>query len=134
MDFEQNDLLGHPLAIPSPELLQALASPNVLAVLGAARLMRLLSPVLRGDGAPGGWTTLMDGIPAVFPIPADHNLRRPHAALAGLIDDQGLSVLEVPRPAEAEIQAETRRLAVDAAKRFSDAAALLRDLGKPAHE
>lgn len=134
MDFEQNDLLGHPLAVPSPELVQALASADLLPRLAAARLMGKLSPVLRGDGAIGGWTSLMDGIPAAFPITADHNLRRPYAALAGLIDDPGLDALDVPRPSQSEIRAEMQRLAKDAAIRFATAAAILRELGESSHE
>jgi hypothetical protein len=134
MDFDQTDLLGHPLAVPSPELLQALASPNLLEVLAAARLMRALSPILRGDGATAGWTVLTDGIPAVFPIPSDHNLRRLHAALAGLIEEPVLNVLEITRPTDSEIRAEMCRLAGDAAKRFEAAAAWLSELGESSHE
>lgn len=134
MDFEQKDLLGHPLAVPSPELLQALDSPNLLRVIGAARLINHLCPVLRGDGVTAGWTCLMDGLPAVFPVPSDHNLRQSHAALAGLIEDPVLAILEISRPSEAEIQEVVRRFAAEAAPRFEEAAALLRSLGGVAHE
>lgn len=134
MDFPENDLLGHPLAVPSPELLKALAAADLIQRLAFIRLMRDLSPILRGDGASGGRSELMDGIPAVFPIGMDHSLRHPNAALAGLIDDPLLDALAITRPGNSEIRAEMKRLAKDTAKRFETAAAWLHQLGDSSHE
>lgn len=128
------DLLGHPLAVPSPELQRALALPNLATLCAAARLMNLLSPGMRSDGETGGWTRLMDGIPALFPLGFDNSLRGAIAALAGLIDDPMLPLLKVERPSEDEIRAEMKRLAKDAAKRFETAAEWLRQLGGSSHE
>lgn len=134
MDSQNVDMFGHPLAVPSPELLKALAASDLIQRLAFVGLMRQLSPILRGDGAVGGWSEMMDGIPAVFPIGMDHNLRRPNAALAGLIDDPLLDALNITRPGKSEIRAEMQRLAKDAAERFENAAEWLRQLGDSSHE
>jgi hypothetical protein len=122
-DCLDRDLFGEPLCVPSPALLETLARPDLLDVLGAARLMRDLSPVLRGDDTAAGWTILLDGLPAVFPLGMNHALRSIYAVLAGLVADPVLARLPVALPAESAIQAARARLACQLAARLRAAAA-----------
>lgn len=126
MDYSRNDLFGDPLATPAPALLEALANPHLLEVLACARLMRDLSKRCLGDGKSAGPAILIDGLPALFPVGVSHELRRPYAALADLIDEPMLPLLNVPRPSKREISEAVARIATEAAPRFEAAAAWLR--------
>ena len=134
MDFEQTDLLGYPLFVPSPELVQALACPDLVSRLACVRLMFVLSPILRGDGESGGSSVLIDAIPAVFPYKMDQNSRGAYAALAGVIEVPMLDQLDISRPSVSEIKAEMCRIAQDAVMRFEAAAVRLRKVGECSHE
>lgn len=124
-DCLDRDLFGEPLFSPSPDLLETLARPDLLDVLGAVRLMRDLSPILRGDDKSAGKTILLDGLPAVFAIGMNHGLRSIYAVLGGLVADPVLARWPVALPAESAILAARAQLACKLAARLRAAAAVM---------
>jgi hypothetical protein len=130
MDYSENDLFGVPLATPAPALLEALANPHLLEILACARLMGELSKRCRADAQTAGPAILIDGMPALFAVGVNHRLRRPYAALSGLIDDPILSLLDIHRPSERDVFAAMARIAGESAPRFEAAAASLYNYSK----
>ena len=124
------ELACPPSVTVPPVLLEAMARPDLIEVLGAIRLMAKLSARLRGDSTAAGWTILLDGLPAIFALGMGHTRRNSYAALAGLIPNPMLELLSGPLPCENAIHEAMNRHAAELAPRWRAVLEMLETTGE----